>query len=76
MVMSSLIVHTSQQTTTNKGYQMYKQYIVVIENKNECPMAWRVIETVEALYPSTAEVFAEFAANRWNGKVISVTEKE
>lgn len=55
---------------------MYKQYIVVIENKADCPMPWQVSEVIEALYPSTAEVFAEFAANRWNGKVISVTEKE
>ena len=53
---------------------MRKQYVVVIENKDDCPMAWRVKEVIEALYDSTAEVFAEFAAKRWNGKVVSVTE--
>ena len=53
---------------------MRKQYVVVIENNEDCPMAWRVKEVVEALYDSTAEVFAEFAAKRWNGKVVSVTE--
>ena len=53
---------------------MRKQYVVVIENKDDCPMAWRVKEVIEALYDSTAEAFAEFAAKRWNGKVVSVTE--
>jgi len=53
---------------------MAKQYVVVIENNEDCPMAWRVKEVVDALHASTAEVFAEFAAVRWNGKVISVTE--
>ena len=53
---------------------MLKQYVVVIENNIDCPMAWRVKEVVDALYDSTAEMFAEFAAKRWNGKVVSVTE--
>ena len=53
---------------------MRKQYVVVIENNQDCPMAWRVKEVVEALYDSTAEVFAESAAKRWNGKVVSVTK--
>lgn len=53
---------------------MRKQYVVVIENKDDCPMAWRVKEVVEALYDSTAGDFAEFAAKRWNGKVVSVTK--
>ena len=53
---------------------MLKQYVVVIENKEDCPMPWRVKEVVDALYDSTAEMFAEFAAKRWNGKVVSVTE--
>ena len=53
---------------------MTKQYVVTIENNVDCPMPWRVKEVVDALYDSTAEVFAEFAAKRWNGRVISVTE--
>ena len=53
---------------------MLKQYVVVIENKEDCPMPWRVKEVVDALYDSTAEMFAEFAAKRWNGRVVSVTE--
>ncbi len=53
---------------------MSKHYVVVIESHADCPMAWQVKEVVEAIHDSTAEVFAEFAAKRWNGKVISVTE--
>lgn len=53
---------------------MVKQYVVTIENNDDCPVAWRVKEVVDALYDSTAQVFAELAAKRWNGKVISVTE--
>ena len=51
-----------------------KQYIAVIENKADCPINWQVKEVVEALYDSTAEVFAQFAADRWNGNIVSVTE--
>ena len=51
---------------------MTKQYVVVIENNDDCPTPWRVKKVVDALYDSTVEAFAEFEAKRWNGKVISV----
>ncbi len=51
---------------------MKKQYVVVIENKDDCPIPGRVEEVADALYGSTVGAFAEFEAKRWNGKVISV----
>lgn len=51
---------------------MKKQYVVVIENKDNCPMPGRVKEVADALHGSTIGAFAEFEAKRWNGKVVSV----
>ena len=51
---------------------MKKQYVVVIENKDDCSMPGRVKEVADALYGSTIGAFAEFEAKRWNGKVVSV----
>ena len=53
---------------------MEKLYIAVIENKEDCPMAWAIEVRITASTAAVAEMYANIAANQWRGNLVSVTE--
>ena len=53
---------------------MEKLYIAVIENKEDCPMAWAIEVRITATTAGVAKMYANIAANQWRGNLVSVTE--
>lgn len=53
---------------------MEKLYIAVVENKEDCPMAWAIEVRITATTAAVAEMYANIAANQWCGNLVSVTE--